>query len=102
MLIELANKTIVALRLPPSKLFYGKFMERVFQEEKNLLTPIIRLIELRILQDMQHRQNQLSIPHITLLQFRLFKAMEVKVNGYEARRLQMPALWQDFLHERRA
>jgi len=31
-----------------------------------------------------------------------YQGMEVKINGYKARRLQVPALRQDFLREERA
>jgi hypothetical protein len=48
MLIELVNETIIAFRLASSELFYGKYAQKVFQREKNLLTPIIRLMSFGI------------------------------------------------------
>ena len=45
MLIELANKTIIAVRLATLATFSGKYMEKFFQEENSQMTPIIRLID---------------------------------------------------------
>jgi hypothetical protein len=58
MLIELANKTIIAFSLATSELFYDKCVERVFQGEKDLLTSFFRPIGLWNLQDMQHRRDE--------------------------------------------
>ncbi len=45
MLIEFANKTIIAVRLATLASFSGKYMEKFFREENSRMTPIIRLID---------------------------------------------------------
>lgn len=72
MLIELANKTIIAVRLATLVSFSGKYMEKFFQEENCRLNPIIRLIDLgiyricSIFESMESSTNHYSLIQIIM------------------------------------
>jgi hypothetical protein len=69
MLIELANKTIIAFSLATSKLFYGKLRAKSLSGRKEPANADYPTNELWNSQDKQHRREQWSIPHIALIQF---------------------------------
>ena len=100
MLNKFANETIIAIRLAKSALFCDNYMEKFFQGENNLRTLIIRLIEQGIYRTCSIFESVESPTHHSS-SIQIIKAMEVKINDYKARRLQVPTLRQDFLLEER-
>jgi hypothetical protein len=77
MLIELANKTIIAVRLAILESFSGRYIA-----------------------GYAAYSLEWSHPPVTIHQSRLSRHGG-EINGYKTRRLQVPALRQDFLREER-